>query len=321
MTYEHPTYEELMNRTDAPAGSTWGIFGEQDRRGTINLIGQKQISEAGTLVREGRVFGLDYPLTAFDPPLAPTRKPPVQTVFSRHAAHRDESLLLYPQASSQIDGLRHRRHSQHGFYNRVSDAEADQANALGINDWAEAGIAGRGLLLDLEGFFAQTGRRMDHERGQVFTLRDLREACDFFGIHPHLGDLLLINSGWAAWYLDLDANGKRAVRDAKRYSGLDQDRNIIAWCWDSGVAGIFSDCYALEALPAKVDTDFYDDLDHGMMHQELLALMGYPIGELWRLEDLARHCRAQGQWEFMLTVKPLNMPGGVGSPCNAMAIM
>lgn len=318
---EDISYAELMKRDEAPHGSTWGLFGADDRRGTVNRIGQDQVVSAASLVREGRAFGLDYPLDTFDPPLAATRNPPAQSVFSRHPAHRDESLHLYTQASSQVDGLRHRRHAVHGFYNGLNDGQVDDEQELGVDAWGDAGIVGRGILIDLEGYFLETGRALDHEQGVVFTLDDLRQAYQLTGLTPQAGDLAVFHTGWTSWYLHLDATEQQKVRDRKRFSGIDQDRDIIAWSWDHGFAGLFSDCYALEALPARSDSEFHDDLDHGMMHQELLALMGYPIGELWRLDHLAQHCRSTGRYEFMLSVKPLNMPGGVGSPCNALALM
>ena len=45
-----------------------------------------------------------------------------------------------------------------------------------------------------------------------------------------------------------------------------------------------------------------------------------PIGELWWLDDLALDCAADGRYEFFVTSAPLNVPGGVGSPPNALAL-
>src|SRR5689334_3556521 len=33
-----PTYAELLQRTDAPPGTSWGLFGESDELGTLNLL-------------------------------------------------------------------------------------------------------------------------------------------------------------------------------------------------------------------------------------------------------------------------------------------
>lgn len=46
-----------------------------------------------------------------------------------------------------------------------------------------------------------------------------------------------------------------------------------------------------------------------------------PIGELWDLEALAAECQNQNKWTFLLTSAPLNVPGGVASPPNAIAIL
>jgi hypothetical protein len=45
-----------------------------------------------------------------------------------------------------------------------------------------------------------------------------------------------------------------------------------------------------------------------------------PIGEMWNLEELADDCANDNRYEFFFTSAPLNIPGGVGSPPNALAI-
>ena len=41
---------------------------------------------------------------------------------------------------------------------------------------------------------------------------------------------------------------------------------------------------------------------------------------MWNLEELAEDCARDGRYAFFLTSAPLNIPGGVGSPPNALAI-
>ena len=57
-----------------------------------------------------------------------------------------------------------------------------------------------------------------------------------------------------------------------------------------------------------------------MFHDYFLSLWGTPIGEFWDLEKLAETCKRLGRYSFLLTSVPLNIPGGVGSPPNALAI-
>ncbi|GGX97032.1 hypothetical protein GCM10010358_58530 [Streptomyces minutiscleroticus] len=83
-----------------------------------------------------------------------------------------------------------------------------------------------------------------------------------------------------------------------------------------------TDTFAVEVLPVLPGSDFHHSApeDDGMVHQELIAKLGLPLGELWNLTGLARDCRATGRWDSLLTVKPLHLTGGVGSPANATAL-
>ena len=44
------------------------------------------------------------------------------------------------------------------------------------------------------------------------------------------------------------------------------------------------------------------------------------IGELWDLKALGETCKRLKRYEFLFTSIPLNVPGGVGSPPNALAL-
>lgn len=56
------------------------------------------------------------------------------------------------------------------------------------------------------------------------------------------------------------------------------------------------------------------------LHEYLLAGWGIPIGEMFDLEELSRMCKELERWTFFVASAPLNMPGGVSSPPNCMAI-
>jgi hypothetical protein len=44
------------------------------------------------------------------------------------------------------------------------------------------------------------------------------------------------------------------------------------------------------------------------------------VGEMFDLEALSRTCAELNRWTFFVASTPLNMPGGVSSPPNIMAI-
>ena len=56
------------------------------------------------------------------------------------------------------------------------------------------------------------------------------------------------------------------------------------------------------------------------MHARVLALLGIPLGEFFDLDALAEDCAADGVYDFFFTSAPLGIPGGIGSPPNALAI-
>jgi hypothetical protein len=52
----------------------------------------------------------------------------------------------------------------------------------------------------------------------------------------------------------------------------------------------------------------------------LLPMLGLPLGEMFFLDRLADDCAADGRYDFMFTSAPINLPHGVASPPNALAI-
>jgi len=98
-----------------------------------------------------------------------------------------------------------------------------------------------------------------------------------------------------------------------RAPGIGPVDEMAEYLWDLHVAAVAADNTSLEAWPPGSESG-------GFLHFKLIPHFGMPIGELWWLEDLGADCAADGVYEFMLTSAPLNVPGGVGSPPNALAI-
>ncbi|MBC2640483.1 MULTISPECIES: cyclase family protein [unclassified Rhodococcus (in: high G+C Gram-positive bacteria)] len=318
------TYADLCARTDgAPAGSSWGVFDDPDR-GTANFAGPRQVREAAALVERGAAFALDYPLGAFDPPMARSRTAPKHTIVSAHAESRDDLLDgFYLQASSHLDGLRHRRVSGHGFYDGVPDGEIVAGTPpLGIQAWSQDPIVGRGVLIDLDGLFAERGRPLDHHQGPAIDAADLDAALTRQGCEIREGDLVLVHTGWANWYLGASDEERDEVRTGRRSTGFAQSREFPQWLWDNKIALFATDTFAVEVLPVLPCSPFTESApeDAGMMHQELIGKLGVPLGELWNLTALVEDSRRTHTWDALVTVKPLNFVGGVGSPCNATAV-
>jgi len=327
----YPAYRELLARTDGPAGSSWGIFGRDDQLGTLNFIGPAESAAAAALARDGRVFDLDYPLNTFVPSLAGTRPATEHHVFANNPNHRDDWLdHFYLQSTSQIDGLRHMRHPSHGFYNGVADERIVAGSPdLGIQLVARHGIVARGVLLDLPRYYSHVGRSFDVTTNHAVTSADLCGAAELHGVELRRGDVVLMRTGWAGHYLGLSPEGQAHLRANWGSPGIEQSHDMLAFLWDTGVALFASDNAGVEAFPVDPHSPFVDPDEplpergpshNGMIHRELIALLGLSLGELWRLDELADACAADGRYEFLLTAKPLAVTGGVGSPPNAMAV-
>jgi kynurenine formamidase len=323
-----PTYADLLRRTDAPPGSSWRVFGPDDQLGTLNFLTAESARSGAALVRHGQVFNLDYPLNTFVPSLAGTRPATEHHIFANNPHHRDDWIdSFYLQSTSQVDGLRHIGHPKHGFYGGVAVEEIAEASpALGIQLLAEKGIAGRGILLDAVRYFDHIGEPLLPDVLKRITPTELDAMAEHFGVEVRHGDILLLRTGWSGWWLSLPAAERRLSPGSP---GLDQSSEMVAWLWDHGIAIAAADNAGLEAHPMNPDSGWFDPDEppppagpshNGILHRPLIALLGLIIGELWKLDDLADACAADGGYEFMVTVSPLNLCGGVGSPPNALAI-
>ncbi len=152
----------------------------------------------------------------------------------------------------------------------------------------------------------------------MITKDDLAACASAQVVTIHTGDILLIRTGWLRWYLEEATPEQKQTMagDAMtqlRAPGIGPVDEMAKYLWDLHVAAVAADNTSLEAWPPGPDSG-------GFLHFKLIPHFGMPIGELWWLEDLAADCAQDGVYEFMLTSAPLNVPGGVGSPPNALAI-
>jgi len=310
-----PTFDQLPVVEGAPPQSGWWLFGKDDQVGLFNLQTPERIAAAAKLVRFGAMFPLNWELELPSPPLY-GRGAIRQTVFHNPGGHDDVLDNFFPQASSQWDSLVHVGHPRHGFYNGVTAAEVtgQPGTRGGIEHWARRGIAGRGVLLDVARFYEKQGRPIDAGQAVRIPPEDLEACRKAEGIEIRTGDVLLVRTGWIAWYLKQDAFTRRAISSPANLTaaGLAAGEEMARYLWDLHVVAAGSDCPALEAWPPTATTG-------GFLHHYLIGLFGMAIGELWNLDPLADHCATDGCYEFFFTSAPLNKLGGIGSPPNAIA--
>lgn len=305
-----PNYDELPRLPKLDMPHSWAFFGPGDPFGTLNFLTPEVVAEAARTVRTGEVVPLSLPAAQPDPPLF-GREPMRHRQFDIDRNTRDDVVDNYfPQGSSQWDGFYHVRAREFGYFGGV-EAATDPVDApLGIDLWAERGIAGRGVLLDVEAFLTADGGPgvpVDEEHAIPADL--LRRVADAQGVRIRQGDILLVRTGWPAKYAARPAGADAVTAIPGLHAGEETAR--LLWNWH--VAAVVTDLPAVEPVPG--------DASVGSLHRRLLPLLGIPLAELFALETLSAACARTGRFDFLFTAAPLNLHGASGSPGNALAIL
>ncbi|RDL34696.1 Uncharacterized protein BP5553_07824 [Venustampulla echinocandica] len=314
-----PAFESLPLMPDHPKSSSWGLWGNSDELGTLNLLTEEVVRKASEEIRTGRVVPLNLPLDCPLRPMNPLRKQCEHRINAKGHANDDE-LDLNTQSSSHWDGLRHYPYQQTlQYYNGAtqSDISSFKPNyKIGVQNIAQKGIAGRGVLLDWRHYALKYKIKYSPFEAHAIPLSQLLEVAAEQNVQFCPGDILLIRSGWLEEYNKLTTHEQDALgrREKRTFCGVEASRDSIKWHWDNAFAAVAGDTTAYEAWPSLKPWGV-------SIHEVFLSGWGMPIGETWDLEGLAQACRELGKWTFFLTSQPLNIKGGVASPANVMAIL
>jgi kynurenine formamidase len=320
-----PPFDSLPRLPGNGLQHAWDVWGRGDNLGTLNRLTGPVVAAAAGRVRTGERIGVSLPMGLPDPPFFGRKG------FRHHfepmgpTAWDDWVDGFYLQCSSQWDGLRHVG-SPDGWYGGWRGQPSDDLEPLGIHHWAERGIIGRGVLVDLaalaDGRFAEdrgAGPGYDPFARVPFRPADLTAALEAQGASLRGGDILCVRTGWTDKYLTLDAAGRAALADGMQSvsgytaAGLAGSEDVARFLWDSGIAAVACDNPAVEVVPA--------DRADGFLHGRLIAGLGMAIGELFTFGALAAACRREGRYDFLFASVPLNVTGAVGSPGNAVAVL
>jgi kynurenine formamidase len=157
-------------------------------------------------------------------------------------------------------------------------------------------IVTRGIFLDLAGPGAGPAPEA------AIGADRLDDAVRDTGVTPRPGDALVVRTGWLARW-------RAGAATEETWPGLDAD--CASWLRDNGIALVGADNIAVEVGPSTVPGSAMP------LHVAAIRDRGIHLLELLDLEELA----ARDVVEFMLVVAPLNIVGGVGSPCAPVAVI
>ncbi|CAJ2508245.1 Uu.00g094310.m01.CDS01 [Anthostomella pinea] len=319
-----PDFDTLPLRNSDPHHSAWGLYGDDDQLGTLNRLTDERVAAAARdEIQTGRRISLNWPLNA----------QPRRSFFQRALFHQeliakaprtvnDDVWTFNSQVSSQWDGLRHFAYQDEClFYGGVTqreihavDERGKPSEVLGIHAWADQGIVGRGILVDYHSWrpSQKNVKPYDSFDSVSIPLEDLQACLAAQGTEVKFGDILIIRSGFMATLATKTDDELWAHQDKvpHPFGGVQQSEAMLRWIWDN-FAAVAGDQPSFETWPKQQDW---------ALHEVLLAGWGCPIGELFDLEKLAEHCKREGRWSFFLASEPCNVPGGVASPPNVLAI-
>jgi kynurenine formamidase len=161
-------------------------------------------------------------------------------------------------------------------------------------------------------------RRKRHlDRGAIgaITVAELDAARERAGVQWQPGDIMLLHTGYLAWYLRQDTTVRAQIAASEPCCvGLEHGEEMVRYLWDAHVTAIACDNPAMEVWPPAHG-------EFGSLHRCVIGRFGLAIGEFLVLDELAAACRAEGRYEVFFTAAPLNVPGGVGSTANALAFL
>jgi kynurenine formamidase len=306
-----PPFDELPVAEGLGLRHAWDVLPRD--LGTLALQSPARLLQALGAVRDGVCVNLNLPVDEPDPPLF-GRESLRHTVFKVDRNTADDRLdAFYPQSSSQWDGLRHIRARELGYFGGGHTEDfAAEGGPLGMEHFAEHGIAGRGVLLDVAGHRERRGAPLDPFAAEAIGPEELAEVAEAQGVELKRGDVLCVRTSWIDGYRALGRADREEVARAPRISGLAGSEAMARFVWDAGVSALALDNPSAEVAPG--------DPAVGSLHRRLIPMLGVVVGELLDLGRLARLCAADGRWDFLFVAVPMHLPGGIGSPANAVAI-
>jgi kynurenine formamidase len=163
------------------------------------------------------------------------------------------------------------------------------------------GIVTRGILVDI----ARLKGIPYLEAGTAIYPEDLDAWEKQSGVHAGAGDAVIIRTGrWA----------RRAAKGAWDVGSLSAGlhASCAAWLKKRDIAVLGSDDGS-DVAPSQIE-----GVTHPI-HQMMLIAAGIHILDCCDLEALGAACEKRKRPEFLLTIAPLAVPNGTGSPVNPIA--
>ena len=286
----------------------WGRWGSDDELGTINLITPEKTVAAARLVQTGRRVSLSR---YFPKNPSPENARPAQHWMYRFeralgagASQDFYGIFYHGTVATHLDALCHVWDGDGMWNGRDPGQEItfDGATFGAVDKWGD-GIVTRGVFLDVP-----------KHRGEPYVAQEspvhgweLDDIARAEGVTLQPGDAVVVYSGREAFD---EAHPERpwGTTNATARPGL--HASTIPFIRDNDVSVLVWDMMDLSPtgydLPRTV---------HAVISSYGVALLDNA-----ELKPLSQACAEEGRYEFMLTISPLKVEGGTGSPVNPIAL-
>jgi kynurenine formamidase len=281
--------------------SNWGRWGKDDQTGALNLITPAKRRQAAALVKEGISVSLSRDadsVKAIDNP------DPFEHSMLTIGTDR-MGVVPHGVAHTHLDSLAHINYDGVFFngYRPEAGSVMKKGHARNSILNLKNGIFTRGILIDLPRLKGVPYL----EPGTPIYAQDIEAWEKIAGVKVSAGDALFLRTGrWARRAalgpFDQNRTGKRSGPSA----------SMIPWLRQRDVALLGGD-----VPPSLAPSDVEGET--GAVHDFALVYLGVHIFDNVDLESLAETAAERKRWEFLLTVAPLAIPGGTGSPANPIA--
>jgi kynurenine formamidase len=279
--------------------SNWGRWGKDDEIGTLNLITAAKRKQAAALVKEGFSVSL-----ASDPDTVKSVDNPNPYEHAMQGIGSDRwGVSFHGQTHTHLDALAHVNESG-VFYNGYAPNAEEVLKANGhfknsIHN-LKNGVFTRGVLMDIPRLKGVPYL----EQGTAIYVEDLEAWEKQAGVKVGSGDALFVRTG--VWALRKKIGPYARGRNAKD-AGLDP--SVIPWLKARDVAIMGSD-HPQYVSPSGVPA---------AAHDFSLIYLGIHLIDNCDLEMLSEAAAARKRWDFLLTMAPIPIVGGTGSPINPIA--
>jgi kynurenine formamidase len=281
-----------------------GRWGANDELGTLNYITPAKRIAAAALVRTGRALSiardLDTHQSANNPD--PVRHTMCYQAHEPIGAIDALELGMHGFSLTHLDAIAHVYRGQDVYNGRKAGAVATPRGLTFCDILAQKdGIFTRGVLLNVAAVRGVPWMKPD----EGVTAADLEAAEKRQKIRVESGDCIFVYTGLQ----------KREIVEGPENLGqrVGIMPDAIRWMHQRQISVYSGDCVDAFPNPYSVRYCIY-------FHAIALASMGLILLDIPALEPLVELCDEMQRTEFLLTMAPLRIKGGTGSPVNPIAL-